>query len=566
MGADGYGTGARRSAPLSAPCGVQGEAPASAPGGAPASAQVSSAPLRRRAVLRGGLLAAAGALLPLRPPAWRGPGSTRAAAAVRGRRAEASAAPAPGLVRVGTMATTPSLDPLRGEGGSAVAAVFDALTTISPGEHLVGAGLASSWRLLSPTVAELVIDDAAVFADGSAVRASDAAFSLLTALSAPSPLGELLSGLSSVEAVSPLQLRVTTATADPLLPRRLAAVPVVSEAAYTSVGSGDAPQLVGSGYYEMGSFTPGSSYQLYASSRSWKGPPATAGVRVEEAVTEDELLDGLSAGGLDVAEDLPLAALDSLAGRLPLEWSPPGSIVCIVLDSSSPPFGDRRVRRAANLSIDAGRLASGVFGGAATVLAGQLAVPGCVGYDPALAAIEPDVTTARRLLGEAGFDAGLETVLAGPASGSAVLTAIAAQLAEGGFRVALELLDTTAWAGALRSPARYPMLLAELELAPLYDIGPSYALLSGAGGGSPGTFGGAAFARLQREQAVELDPARRAGLLAEMAALVHDELPVVPLVEQQWLYGLATGVSGLTTLGPTMELARLAIPPPAGAS
>jgi peptide/nickel transport system substrate-binding protein len=274
-------------------------------------------------------------------------------------------------------------------------------------------------------------------------------------------------------------------------------------------------------------------------------------------VTEDQLLSALSEGECDVAVDLPTAALTSLAGRFTLQLSSPGNVSYLVLDSSTGPFADRRVRLAANLAVDAGRLVTAVLGGAGAVLSGQLAVPGCVGYDASLQAIPPDPARARRLLAAAGLPHGFDTVLAGPAEATDLLAAIAGQLAAVGIRARLAVIDLTAWLAALESGAPFPMLLASIDLAPLFDIGPGYRLLTGAGNRAEPSFSDGGLKRLDTEQSVELDPKRRQALLAQMAAVVHTELPLVPLFEQQWIYGRQPLVHGLTTLGPTLLFADL---------
>lgn len=516
----------------------------------------------RREVLRAGLLAAGASALGA--PRLRGGsllaggrstlGDRLRAEQPAGRRAGAAAT----ALRVGTMVTTQSMDPLLGLGGSALAAVFDSLTAIDPLSHAVAPGLASSWRRLSATETDFELARGAVFSDGSAVSPGDVSFSLAAELASDSPLAGLLEGVQSVTPAGTATVRVVTATPDPLLMRRLATAAVLSQQAYASARSGSPPPLIGSGRYVLSGFQPAGSVSLSANPRSWLGPAPAAYLVVSEAVTEEGLLVALSNGQLDVAEDLPAGAPDELARRCEVESRPIEVVSCVLLDASSGPFADDRVRLAASLSLDVPSLIATLFGGAASPLSGQLAPEGCVGYDPALPAIAYDPAEARRLLSAAGHPGGIDTELAGPADQAPLLEALAGQLAVAGIRAAVTRLDTLAWGTAIRAGGRHPMLLAQFDLAPLFDIGPAYRAITGRGvSGFRPIFPNAAFTRLDAEQAVELDSSRRATLLTAMARHLHAELPALPLFGADWLYGHWPYVSGLVTLGPQLVLSAL---------
>ncbi len=69
------------------------------------------------------------------------------------------------------------------------------------------------------------------------------------------------------------------------------------------------------------------------------------------------------------------------------------------------PFKDKRVREAICKAIDRDGMVSGLFGGAAFPLYGQI-TPGVAGYNPDLPAIPLDVDKAKALLAEAGYEGG----------------------------------------------------------------------------------------------------------------------------------------------------------------
>jgi peptide/nickel transport system substrate-binding protein len=487
-------------------------------------------------------------------PALRRRGAMRARPGAQRLEATTSS----GRLRLGTMVTTPSLDPLLGLGGAALGAVYDALTAIEPGSHAVLGRLAASRRQASPTELDLRLDPAAIFSDGTAVTAGDVAFSLDQLLGSGSPVAALLAGVTRVEAPDAGTVRVVTAAPDPLLTRRLAAAAVVSRAAYRSAPAGSPPALVGSGFYVVSGFQADGSISLAASSRSWRGPAPLARLEVSEAVTPAGLLAALSDGALEVAEDLPSGAAEELAGRCVVEPDPLDQLSYVVLDATKAPFADARVRRAANLAVDVPRLLGTVLHGAGSPLAGQLGVAGCVGFDPALDAVGHDPATARRLLASAGYGRGFRTVLAGPAMQRPLLEAIGRDLAAVGIDARLLLLGTLDWLEAMRAGSEFPMMLAELALAPLFDVGPAYASITGRGRtGFRPSFRDGELERLDAEQAGELDAGRRAALLRDMAAIVRRELPVLLLLSSTWFNGRWPDVAPLATLGPMLVIDSL---------
>jgi peptide/nickel transport system substrate-binding protein len=451
------------------------------------------------------------------------------------------------------MVPTVSLDPLLGLGGSAIGALFDALTAVSPVSHTVVPGLARSWRRVSDTEAEFTIDPSATFSDGSPVGSADVVFSLGSLLGGGSPLAALLAPLVRVGAPSPSVARVVTGRPDPLLTRRLSAAPIVSEAAYLAAKPGQVAPLLGSGPYVANAFQPGAYLELVPSPHPWRAAPALSSLTLVTWATQGGLLAALSSGQLELAEDLPAAAGGELAGRCTVELAPIGRVASLRLDTTVPPFSDARVRRALAAALDVPALVAGALGGVGAPLDGQLAIPGCTGYVAGLAPAVPDAGAARRLLAAAGHRDGVTTVLAGPASQAALLEAIAAQLAAVGITAAPVRLSTSAWSSELAAGTGHPLLYAETDLAPLFDAGPAYACLASPGrAGRP--LGGTALAALSAAQAVELDEGRRAGLLRDLALGTRAELPLVPLFSRGWYYGFWPQVSGVTVLGPGLVL------------
>jgi len=476
------------------------------------------------------------------------------------------ATPAGAAPSAGTTVETLSLDPLQGLPSTYSAAVFDTLVGRDPASGAATAALATSWRRMTPTLAEFVLSPRATFSDGSAVTAADAAFSIETALSLGGPLAAALAGLTRAEASGPVTLRLHTAAPDPLLLVRCAALAVVPRAAYSASPLAFAQSPLGSGYFTVSGFSPGSTLSLRAAGISWKGPPASSAVELRSFATGDALLAALGDGGISLAQDLPLPGAGSLVGLASLAWASAASDCFLLLQTTSGPFADPRLRRAANLAVDPARLAARTLSGAAQPLGGQLVGPGCTGHVAGLAPVGPDPDEARRLLALAGHPHGLRTVLAGPAEQQGVLAALASSFAAVGIHAELELLGEDAWLRAVAGTAgsgSWPMLFAAYQEVPLFDAAPLYERLTSRppGGGAP-SFSDARFDRLVAAQRQELDPGRRAAQLGALAALVRAELPCVFLYRQRFLYGWSPALRGVTLEpGFDLRLDTLSLPP-----
>lgn len=131
-----------------------------------------------------------------------------------------------------------------------------------------------------------------------------------------------------------------------------------------------------------------------------------------------ERIDVLATEGLTTNMNLYLTgAVDWLPKYFPQELAPllrrrpdfygePGLVVYFYrLNTTRPPFNDRRVRKALNLAINRQIITTQVLG-LGQLPATTFVPPGLSGYTPPESAIHHDVNEARRLLAEAGYPDG----------------------------------------------------------------------------------------------------------------------------------------------------------------
>ena len=114
------------------------------------------------------------------------------------------------------------------------------------------------------------------------------------------------------------------------------------------------------------------------------------------------------------------------------------------------PWHDKRVRIAASMAIDRKTITEKILFGLGTPT-GEVISPVTLGYDPGVETDPYDPEEARKLLAEAGYPKGFETVITTKATRKLFMQAIAANLAEVGIQAELKVMENAAWNKALRS-------------------------------------------------------------------------------------------------------------------
>jgi peptide/nickel transport system substrate-binding protein len=136
------------------------------------------------------------------------------------------------------------------------------------------------------------------------------------------------------------------------------------------------------------------------------------------------------------------------------------------------PFADRRVRQATYLGIDVEALIRKALDGLAEP-AGMIAAPGVTGFDPELDRRLPyNPEQAKALLAAAGFPSGFAVRLDCRESYRHVCREIAAQLAEIGIRVTVDVLPLEVWKTRLNKGATDFYLASEYAGFTLDSIEP----------------------------------------------------------------------------------------------
>lgn len=227
-----------------------------------------------------------------------------------------------------------------------------------------------------------------------------------------------------------------------------------------------------------------------------------------------------------------------------------------------PQFADVRVRRAVSLGIDRAGIAAGILRHPASA-ATQLLPPVLAGWhNPALSPLRTDPAAARSLLDEAGWVPGsdgtrvkngvrLAARMLVPANRPelpVMATAIQAQLRTIGMDVTIEATQPSAIPDRVRDGTMQMTLIARTYVNvpdPIATIIPDFTRGRGSVWGTLNWPGADRMRVLTDEYVACFDDGRRAVLRREITALIHEELPVVPVSWFEHTVAVSSRVRGV---------------------
>ncbi|MBR8638715.1 ABC transporter substrate-binding protein [Streptomyces tuirus] len=234
--------------------------------------------------------------------------------------------------------------------------------------------LAQSWRREDDRTWQFTLRDAA-FQDGTDVTPKAVADALTRATQAK-PAPAALAGVTlDAEADGSRRIRITTATADPVLPMRLSSpgLAILSPKAY---GKGN-PDPVGTatGPFEITEVNGGGSATLDRFDDYWGGRAQASGIDARFVKDGTARANAVRTGDVDIAEAIPVAQAATL-DKATLKEAGTTRTTSLQLNTESGPFKDPKLRAAAREAVDSSAIVKGVFEGYAD--------PGAGIYGPAV--------------------------------------------------------------------------------------------------------------------------------------------------------------------------------------
>lgn len=322
-------------------------------------------------------------------------------------------------LRVGVASHVRSLDVSEATGNNEAQFLHNIFDTLIERENYTTPlrfrpGLATSWKMLSPTTMELKLRQGVVLHDGQILEAEDVKYSLDRVFQPQDPRfkasnGRFFYNFKSIEVVDRQTVRVHTYRADPLFETLLSArnAGITSKRYVEQVGL-DAAALkpVGTGPYKVESLKVNETAVLVRHERFWGDRPPFDKITYQRIPEVAARITALVNREVDFITNVPPDQEPTLTRRRGIRVV--GSALPIfhiwVINMSHPQMANPDLRRALNLAIDRDLLVKALWNGkGGSPSAHQFADYGAPMYMPDLKLYRYDPEGAKALLKKAGY-------------------------------------------------------------------------------------------------------------------------------------------------------------------
>lgn len=274
--------------------------------------------------------------------------------------------------------------------------------------------LATSWNRLDDVTLDLTLRQDVTFHNGAPFTAEDVVFTFDRIMNPGDntdvvEAGSYFSTFTSVEAIDPYTVRITTELPDPVIINRLASWGgwIVSKKYIESVGNDEFKRTgMGTGPYRFVSFTPDSEIVLERYEQHWDTLPPAKRVIFRVIPEVAARVTALVNGEVDIVTNIPP---DQAATMRDQENVDVREVILanthvLVYNTTKPAFSNKLIRQALNLGIDRQLIIDSIWGGKARAKHGhQFPEYGALNNpDRPLTPYDPE--KARALLAEAGYN------------------------------------------------------------------------------------------------------------------------------------------------------------------
>ncbi len=421
-------------------------------------------------------------------------------------------------------------------------------------------GLATSWEV-SPDGLKWTFDlrDGVSFHDGTPFDAEAATQALTRAWEQPGVLSKApVTGVSSGDGTVIFDLERPFAA----LPSLLAHATTIIASPTSFDDDGNPSELIGTGPFKVVAFTPPQSIDLARNDTYWGDAPEIEAVSYLAAGRAETRALLAESGDADMVFTLDPSGYARLSGLETVKTLavPIPRVVTLKVNAGHPFFEDPRARQALSLAINRDGIATAITRFPESA-AGQLFPPALdTWHAPSLPTLAHDVPAAKALLTELGWAAGEDGILVKDGERFSILLRtfpdrpelplIAAALQDMWKEIGVELEVSVANYSEIPAGHQDGTLHVALY-ARNYGLTPDPVgtVLQdfGKGGGDWGAMGWdnpEVAAALNDIAATSDDDARRLNI-AKVASIIHEELPVIPIVWYQHTVSIASGLEGV---------------------
>lgn len=429
--------------------------------------------------------------------------------------------------------------------------VFDTLVDLDYETREIVPRLAESWQVGADGSWEFRLRKGVKFHNGDDFTAEDVKFTLDRIIDpeSTSPFKFYVTGFQSVEVIDDYTVKIVTDKPSPLVPLNMVKVHIVPARYVQQQGDeAFAQNPVGTGPFKFVEWVRDDHISLEANPDYWDGAPKLQKATFRPIPEPSTRVAALLTGEADLIADLLLTDVESVNANpeVSVAESPSLRLVYIILDSAhheSPVF-NKLVRQAVNYAIDKQAIVDSIMQGYATVLQGQLLSPEYFGFNPELGPYPYDPQKASELLAQAGYPDGFTAKLITPDGrypmDKEVSQVVAAQLAEIGIDITVQVVESTGWVKLLLDKECSPMGFVGMAVQPDADVMLSIQRT----GNISSYYSNPEFDALLEQARTTFDKEERLSLYKETTEIHWDDPPGIFMYQQHDLYGVRNDVAG----------------------
>jgi peptide/nickel transport system substrate-binding protein len=302
---------------------------------------------------------------------------------------------------------------------------------------------------------------------------------------------------------------------------------------------------VGTGPYRLERWVKDSHVSLVANDGYWGGKPPFPRVTFKVIPEDATRVSAFLTGEAHIVQNVPIPELDRVrhAGQLQVVAS--GRIMALQLDArpeaTRREFLDKRVRQAVAYAIDVDTISRELYKGTAPRIPVFLH-PKYFGYDASFKPYPYDPKKAKQLLAAAGypngFDLGINAAVGIRPMDKETVEAVCGQLTKVGIRARLVPYEYAPYIAAWRTKKLEGAAQMMGVLSQTWDADGAFYLRF-AKNQPMGYYSTDRLDRLVSDGRTAIDPAKRLAIYKEALTILHDEMPVVPLVALPSIWGIA---------------------------
>ena len=425
--------------------------------------------------------------------------------------------------------------------------MFDRLVMMDNDMNLVP-GLAESWEVIDDTTTVFHLRQGVKFHNGEEMTSEDVKYSLERCIANPGVNYNYLI-IESITCDDDYTVTIKTSAPFNALLYRLSldAASIICKSADTSAEEFN-KNPVGTGPFKFVSWELGGDVVLEAFEDYWGGAPAVMRVIFRTIPEALNRTIGLETGEVDLAYDLGITDLESLADNASVTTltSPSTTVWYVGMNVQKAPFDNEKVRQAVAYALDPQGYIDLVFSGEATPANYTMLPPSVDGYVSDCSDYSCNVEKAKELLAEAGYPDGFSTTLwcsdTQVMRDSAVV--IQEQLRQVGINAEVKTLESGQFQSETGNGAHDMFIMSKTSIDPDSMLRSMYHTEALGPSGNRCFWTTPEVDALIDEASTTTDTEHAMELYAEIQGKVAEAAPLVPMAVEHLNAGMQSNVKG----------------------